>query len=143
LTKARISEIFEIRAVLEGYLLERAAPEFDADELSGLEEMARSMYTARGRDQWLERNAAFHRRLLAPADAPMAMAIIERLSHQVERYLRRQKGGVVRSEQATQEHVTVIEALQRGAVKQASKALTQHVLATRDAVVAALPDDPS
>jgi DNA-binding GntR family transcriptional regulator len=39
------------------------------------------------------------------------------------------------------EHVAVIDALQRGAVQEASAAFTQHVLATCEAVVAALPDD--
>jgi DNA-binding GntR family transcriptional regulator len=141
LTKARISEIFEIRAVLEGYLVERAAPKLDPDELAALMSMAESMHRTRGRDVWLERNAKFHQRLLAPADAPMTIAIIERLSHQVERYLRRY-GGVVRTDEATKEHVEVIDALQRGAVKQAAKALTNHILHTRDAVVAALPEDP-
>jgi DNA-binding GntR family transcriptional regulator len=142
LTKARISEIFEIRSVLEGHLVKRAAPELGADELAELREMAESMNKARSRDAWLERNAEFHRRLLTPADAPFAMAIIERLSHQVERYLRRNRGGVIRSDEATKEHVDVIDKLQKGAVEQAADALTDHVLSTRDVVIDALPDDP-
>lgn len=141
LTKARISEIFEIRALLESYLVERAAPRLDPDELTALKDMAEGMGRTRARETWLQRNTEFHRRLLAPADAPAAMAIVERLSHQVERYLHRHRGGIVRAEQATKEHVEVVAALQRGAIKQAAKALRQHVLGTRDAVIAALPDD--
>ena len=141
LTRARISEIFEIRALLEGYLVKRAAPELSAKELAELREMAESMNKARSRQAWLDRNAEFHHRLLARADAPIAIAIIERLSHQVERYMRRQKGGVVRSDEATKEHVAVIDKLQKGNVDDAAKALTDHVLATRDVLLDALPDD--
>jgi DNA-binding GntR family transcriptional regulator len=141
LTRTRIAEIFEVRALLEGYLVKRAAPDLSPKELAELREMAESMHKARNREAWLDRNAEFHHRLLAHAHAPVAMAIIERLSHQVERYMRRQKGGVVRSDEATKEHVAVIDKLQKGDVEAAANAMTDHVLATRDVVIAALPDD--
>ena len=141
LTRTSIGEIFEVRALLEGYLVKRAAPGLSPKELAELREMAESMHKARSREAWLDRNAEFHHRLLAHADAPVAMAIIERLSHQVERYMRRQKGGVVRSDEATKEHIAVIDKLQKGDVEAAASAMTDHVLATRDVVIAALPDD--
>jgi DNA-binding GntR family transcriptional regulator len=140
LDRALISDIFEIRALLEGYLLERAAPELGTEELAELRGMCEAMDRIRKRDVWLERNSEFHHRLLAPANVPTAMAIVERLSHQVERYTRR-TGGVLRTEQAGREHREIIEALDRKAVKQAVAALSQHILSTRDAVLAALPDD--
>lgn len=139
LDRARISEIFEIRALIEGFLLERAAPKLTPDDLRELRAMCDATSRARGRDAWLERNAEFHHRLLAPADAPIAMAIVERLSHQVERYLRR-RGGVMRAEEAGREHSKVLDALEAKRIRQAVKALTTHILGTRDAVLAALPD---
>jgi DNA-binding GntR family transcriptional regulator len=140
LDRARISEIFEIRALLEGYLLERAAPHLGPDELAALNKVLKELDRARGREPWLARNREFHRELLSPADAPTAMDIVERLSAKVERYLRR-RGGVQRSEAAGREHREIVEALEKGSAKQAGKALSRHILSTRDAVIAALPDD--
>lgn len=140
LDRARISEIFEIRALLEGYLLERAAPKLGSDEFAELRAMCDAMDRARGRDAWLEQNSEFHHKLLAPANAPTAIVIVDRLSHQVERYSRR-RGGVLRPETAGREHRDVLDALEHGSVKRAVKALTKHILTTRDAVIAALPDD--
>jgi DNA-binding GntR family transcriptional regulator len=140
LDRDRISEIFEIRALLEGYLLERAAPKLGPDELAALTDTLDSMDRARGHEAWLARNHEFHHQLLAGSDAPTTMDIIERLSGQVERYLRRM-GGIVRTDEAGREHRAIVDALERGAVKQASKALSKHVLSTRDAVVAALPEN--
>ncbi len=140
LDRALISDTFEIRSLLEGYLLERAAPNIGVDELAELREMCDAMDRVRSRDIWLERNADFHHHLLTPANVPTAMAIVERLTHQVERYARR-TGGVLRTEQAGGEHREIIEALERNAVKQAVAALKRHILSTRDAVISALPQD--
>jgi DNA-binding GntR family transcriptional regulator len=140
LDRALISDTFEIRALVEGYLLERAAPTLGQDELAELNDMCDVMDRVRSRDIWLERNAEFHHRLLAPANVPTAMVIVERLTHQVERYTRR-TGGVLRTEQAGREHREIIEALERGSMKQAVTALKRHILSTRDAVISALPDD--
>lgn len=137
LNRARISEIFEIRAVIEAYLVERSAPNVD---VGALHDTLASMDRARGREAWLERNHAFHRLLMDPADSPTAVGIVDRLTAQVERYLRR-VGGVVRNEDAAREHREIVDALERKAFKQASKAVSDHVLHTRDAVIAALPDD--
>ena len=140
LDRARISEIFEIRALLEAYLLERAAPQLGPEELAALGATLDAMDRARGREVWLERNHEFHRQLLALADAPIALAIVDRLSAQVERYLRR-KGGIQRPKEAGREHREIVDSLERNGVKQAARALSQHILSTRDAVIAALPDD--
>lgn len=140
LDRALISDTFEIRALLEGYLLERAAANLGQEELAELREMCDAMDRVRSRDVWLERNAEFHHRLLTPANVPTAIAIVERLNHRVERYTRR-TGGVLRTEQAGREHREIIEALERNALKQAVASLRRHILSTRDAVILALPDD--
>lgn len=139
LNRERIAEIFEVRGLLEGYLLERSAPQIGADRLATLRGLCDAMDKARGRNSWLARNHDFHHALLEPADAPLTMAIVERLSHQVERYLRR-TGGVHRPKEAGREHRAVLDALERGAVKEAARVLTEHVLSTRDSVLAALPE---
>jgi DNA-binding GntR family transcriptional regulator len=96
------------------------------------------MDKARGRDSWLAKNHEFHHRLLAPAEGVFTVAIVERLSQQVERYLRR-SGGVHRPEEAGREHRAILAALEKHAVKEAVKVLQQHILSTRDSVLAALP----
>lgn len=140
LNRDRISEIFEVRALLEGYLLERSALHLDEGRLAELRAVCDAMDKARGRDAWLARNHDFHHSLLAPADGPLTVALVERLSHQVERYLRR-TGGVHRPKEAGREHRAILDALERRKVKEAVKVLSQHILSTRDSVIAALPHD--
>lgn len=139
LDRARIAEIFEIRALLEAYMLGRGAPKLSPDDLAALHDIADSMDRTRGRDAWLKRNHEFHHQLLASADAPTSMALVERLSAQVERYLRRM-GGILRTEAVGREHRAILDALDRKSDKQAAKALSKHILSTRDAVLAALSD---
>lgn len=139
LDRARIAEIFEIRALLESYMLERAAPKLSSDDVAAMRDILEAMDRTRGRDAWLKRNHEFHNLLLGPADAPTTMALVERLSAQVERYLRR-TGGILRTEEVGREHRAILDALERNADKQAAKALSKHILSTRDAVLAALAD---
>lgn len=134
----RIDEVYEIRALLEAYMLGRAASRLDKDQLAELRRLCDEMDDLDDHHEWLERNHEFHRALLAPAGAPTALALVEQLSMQVERYLRR-SGGVHRPKEAGREHRRIVDALRKGEVEKAEEVLRRHILHTRDRVVEALP----
>jgi DNA-binding GntR family transcriptional regulator len=140
----RIDEVYEIRALLEGFMLERGASKLDDKQLAALRRMCNEMDKIADHDEWLERNHEFHRALLSPAHAPTALALVEQLAMQVERYLRR-SGGVHRPLEAGREHRRIVDALRRGDVEKAKDVLRRHILHTRDRVLEALPasDDPA
>ena len=137
--RERIAEVYEIRALLEGYMLERSAAILGKDELAELRRLCDEMDGIEDHNDWLERNHEFHRLLLAPSGATTAMTLVEQLSMQVERYLRR-SGGVHRPKEAGREHRKIVDALRKGDVAKAQEVLRGHILHTRDRVLEALPE---
>ena len=136
----RILEIFDIRAMLEGYMLQRAAPNLDGAALDRLAKLCDEMDAARGHDAWLAKNREFHQTLWTAAQAPTALQLVEQLTTQVERYLRRTERGVDRQREAGKEHREIVEALRAGKVPTARKALERHVAGTRERIRARLTD---
>ena len=138
-TPARISEIFEVRASLEAYMLDRSVEHITEDELAELLELCDEMDRIDDHSTWLERNHEWHHRLLAPSGATTAMVLVDQLSMQVERYLRR-TGGLHRPKEAGREHRQIVQALRKGNVERAHKVLRGHILTTRDRVLASLEE---
>lgn len=138
LNRERAAEIFQIRALLESFMLERAAERLTADDLAALNGLCDVMEKVGDHAQWLELNHRFHHDLLSPGGSPVAMALVERLSGQVERYLRR-SGGVRRAEEAGREHRQILRALKRHDVERAKEVLSRHIMSTWQRVSDSLP----
>jgi DNA-binding GntR family transcriptional regulator len=138
LNRDRAAEIFDIRALLESFMLERAAEHLTSEDLKALNDLCDVMEHTSDHEEWLVLNHRFHQQLLAPGGSPVAMAIVERLSGQVERYLRR-SGGVQRVEEAGREHRQILRALKRGDVERAKEMLSRHIYTTRSRVSESLP----
>lgn len=143
LDRDRAAETFAIRAQLECFMLERAAAHLTRDDLAALMGLCDVMdQNAGDHARWLELNHRFHRELLAPGDSPVAMAIVDRLAGQVERYLRR-SGGMQREQEAVREHRQIVRALKRGDVERAKMILSRHILTTWERVSDSLPAPPA
>lgn len=132
--RKRIEEIFEIRTVLEGYMLEKAAARIDAELLAQLTELCDQMDKTRDHSRWLEKNIDFHRLLIERAGSRTALALVEQFARQVQRYVRRD-GRLERSQEAGAEHRRILEALARGDVAQARRVLQEHIAGTLDRLV--------
>jgi DNA-binding GntR family transcriptional regulator len=133
----RIGEIFEIRALLEAYMLERAAPALGPQALKRLHKLCDELDRTKAHDTWVKRNHAFHRALLEPSGAVASLTIVDQLMRQVERYVRR-TGGVHRPEEAGVEHRQILAALEQDDVDGATAILREHILTTKDQVLEAL-----
>jgi DNA-binding GntR family transcriptional regulator len=138
LNRELAAEIFAIRALLESFMLERAAKHLTSEDLKALNDLCDVMEKTSDHAEWLAMNHRFHERLLTPGGSPVAMAIVERLSGQVERYLRR-SGGVERAEEAGREHRQILRAIKRGDVDRANEMLSRHIFATWSRVSESLP----
>jgi DNA-binding GntR family transcriptional regulator len=128
-TPERIAEIFEARALLEGHMLERAAPHLTDEHLDRLRGLVDRLDEVADHDEWLEANAAFHEALWDLSGSVTIRAMVVQLMGQVERYLRR-GGGFDRAGEANAEHREIVEALAAGKPKQAVKVLREHIART-------------
>ncbi len=141
LDRDRAAEVFQIRALLEAFMLGRSANRLTRDDLGELDGLCDVMDKTADHLEWLELNHRFHHQLLAPGRSTVAMAMVERLSDQVERYLRR-SGGTQRAEEAGREHRQIVRALKRNNVERAQKILSQHILGGWKRVSSSVPSAP-
>ena len=87
LRREELTELYEMRVLLEGYLLERAIANLSDEALAKLELTARRLESSEELAERLEARKAFYRELYALADRPRAAALVEQLRDSVGRYL--------------------------------------------------------
>ena len=134
----RVVEIYDIRALLEGYAAERAVPHVDAALLDVLRRLELKMRAVDDHARWLELNAELHRRLYAPSGAETTIELIDQLRARAERYVRlwSRGGGVHRPVEAGREHEEILRLAGNGDAAGVRDAIVQHVRHTRDRIAA-------
>jgi DNA-binding GntR family transcriptional regulator len=135
----RLIEVYELRALLEGFLVERAVPGIDEERLRELRTIEHEMREEDDHVRWLELNARFHRLLYEPSGRVTTLELIDQLRARAERYVRlwSRGSGIHRPVEAGSEHARILELVARGDGPGARQAIEQHVAHTRDRVVAA------
>jgi DNA-binding GntR family transcriptional regulator len=131
----RIVEIYDLRALLEGYVIERAVPHIDPALLKKLRALEKEMRAVSDHPHWLELNARFHQMLYEPAGAEVTLELIEQLRARAERYVRLWSKGVHRPKEAGREHVRILGLVEQGDAAGARRAIAEHVHHTRDRVI--------
>lgn len=130
----RINEIFEIRMVLEDYLLKKAASRVDEARLEQLRGICDEMDDIDDRREWLAKNREFHRKLHEPSGAKTALTLLEQMMLRTERYLQR-AGGIDRSAMVAVEHREILKAFECDSVSVAQEKLKLHIEGTQKSVV--------
>ncbi len=129
---SEIIELIEIRAVLEGYLVEKAGPKLESADLGKLRQLCDEMDLITAYDhEWVLKNWEFHRCLYEPSEASAAIAIVEQLHLKVERYVRR-AGRIERLRQAAEEHRRILGDVERKDFARAREHLQSHIFQTGD-----------
>jgi len=138
LSVARVLELFDLRRMIEGYLVERATPEVDETTLGSLRLLTERMPQASTHDEWMMLNGEFHTRLYAPSGATTALAMAESLRGRAERYLRLWSSGrgFDRAAPATREHGRILDCVAAGDAAGARAEVEAHVAKTREAAEA-------
>ncbi|MFI7616593.1 GntR family transcriptional regulator [Nonomuraea terrae] len=137
LTLERVLEIFDLRAMVEGYLVEKATPHIDDQLIARLEELVERMHEPLDHGRWLALNAEFHQTLYEPSDAVTALELAGQMRGRAERYLRLWSAGrgVDRNAEATREHERILDYVRNRDAAAARREVEQHILHTRDEVV--------
>lgn len=134
----RLVEIYDLRALLEGYTIELAVPRIESATLKQARALEREMREPTEHQHWLELNARFHRLLYEPSGATMTLELIDQLRGKAERYARlwSSGSGIHRPTETGREHRGILALVAKGDAAGARQAIEQHIHHTRDEVVA-------
>lgn len=145
----RVIEIYDVRALLEGFTIERAVPHLSRGDLRAARVLDEQMRGDVDHARWLELNARFHRLLYAPSGAETTIELIDQLRARGERYVRlwSHGSGIHRPVEAGEEHAHIVDLCEAGDAAGARTAIERHIHHTRDrlmvrgtAVAGASPD---
>ena len=144
LSLKQISELFELRAEIEGDLILRAVPHMTAEDHARADEILDAYEVALHRGQvpvWGALNWQFHSTLYAPADRAFTMSIVSKLHQHSDRYLRMQLALTHGETRARHEHRAIAAAARKGDAGKASRLLRDHILGAGRALVAFLEQE--
>jgi DNA-binding GntR family transcriptional regulator len=132
LSAEQVTELFELRALLETELLRLAIPNLTDAELDQtavfLQQMNEAYQHAATSGTWSELNSRFHLSLYRAANRPLTLEMVQNLNSNSDRYIRVHlmlAGGVAK---AGPEHVQLLELCRQRQVEQACALLKQHIL---------------
>ncbi|WP_293268208.1 GntR family transcriptional regulator [Neptunomonas sp.] len=138
LSPSKIHDLFELRALVECHVLEKAIPNMTEQDFTTSREILHAFEEAvksgtRVQD-WSELNYAFHVALYRPANMPMALDIIEVLNFKSDRYIRMQLLFTTGIDKADQEHSDILGLCIKQDIKSASALLRKHILEAGQAI---------
>lgn len=130
----RIRESFELRAVIEPWLLSEAIPRLGEEDFATAEAVIQEM---RGLeiDRWSEANWRFHAALYGPSGKETAMGVVRSIHDTVDRYLRVHLKLTSGQDKAHKEHTEILELCRARHVHRASVMLARHIQDVADKLV--------
>ena len=128
LSLSEIEEIYEMRAVIEPYLLRHAVSNITAEQISHLERIVERSRKTRVTQDWAGLNVEFHRKLFEAAGKPLALQVLDNLLVRADRYLKMQnfRSSTTREESDAQ-HGQILKCVRDRDVEGAVAALTLHI----------------
>ncbi len=135
-----MTEIFEMRAVLEGLAIRLALPRMDAATILELERMLDRIDDRSGvQDDWTTAHRAFHETLCARSARPRLIRQIAALHSLVEPHMRLWALQMDRPLSARADHQDLIDALRSGDGDRCEATMREHVMATVPDLMKSVP----
>jgi len=138
LSVEQVTELFELRALIEADLLTKAIPKLEDEDLLKAEKVLDELESAFKHDDavgtWSELNTRFHTCLYSPAGRPHTLEVVHGLNTNCDRYIRLQlllAGGIP---QAEQDHRELLSLCKNGDIDKAVKLLRAHILHAAEAI---------
>ncbi|WP_395109692.1 GntR family transcriptional regulator [Actinomadura sp. SCN-SB] len=135
----RLVQVFSLRALIEGWLIEQAVPNIDPATIAQAREINERLRKESDHPAWLGLNAEFHELLMRPSGAVEGLELLAPLRMRSERYTRLwSKGnGVHRPVETCAEHDQILDLIEAGDAEGARAAAEEHVRHTCRAVLEA------
>jgi DNA-binding GntR family transcriptional regulator len=138
LSEAELRELFHLRRLLEGDVLQQAVPLHTSASINRVETIQAALDKAHAVADWMAGDREFHEALYAPAQRTESMAMVRRLRFRVDRfYFARMKPGT-RAQGWHDEHHALVRAIKRRDARAALRVLHMHLEDTERSAVAAL-----
>jgi DNA-binding GntR family transcriptional regulator len=138
LSEAELRELFHLRRLLEGDVLQQAVPLHTSASINRVETIQAALDKTHAVADWIAGDREFHEALYAPAQRTESMAIVRRLRFRVDRfYFARMKPGT-RAQGWHDEHHALVRALKRHDAKAALRVLQAHLEETERSALATL-----
>ena len=135
-----MTEIFEMRAVLEGLAMRLALPRMDVATILELERMLDRIDDRSGvQDDWTTAHRAFHETLCARSGRPRLIRQIAGLHSLVEPHMRLWALQTDRPLSARADHQDLIDALRSGDAERCETTMREHVMATVPDLMKSVP----
>ncbi|MFT5704945.1 MAG: DNA-binding GntR family transcriptional regulator [Shewanella sp.] len=138
LSVEQVTELFELRAMIETDLLAKAIPNLSNEDFLQAEKVLDELESAFKHEDavatWSELNTRFHTCLYQPANRPHTLEVVHGLNTNCDRYIRLQlllTGGIPRAEQ---DHRDLLNFCKNKETDKAVKLLREHILHAAGAI---------
>jgi DNA-binding GntR family transcriptional regulator len=128
ISAAEVSEMFELRLLVEPHLLALAVPAMEEAVLAAAERLIRRMEKAEI-DDWGVLNWQLHRALYEPAGRPATLQVLARVHRNIDRYLRLHMTVIADRAGARSDHAGLVRLCRQKDVESAVALLRSHILA--------------
>ncbi len=126
-----ITELFELRALLEPVLLRKSIPKLTAEDFEKLDAILAEysvVLHASQEGRWGELNTSLHQLLLSRAEQPKTSAIVASLLQHTDRYTRMQLSlSEAARDVAESEHAELVALCKKGDTRAATSLLKRHI----------------
>jgi DNA-binding GntR family transcriptional regulator len=138
LSADEITEIYEMRILLEGDIIERAVSRMTPEHWRQIDAAHAEATRTAGGPEWVEGDWKFHRALYEPAARPRQLTMIEQLRSTVARYSRAYDALPTRTSEWLADHDAILEACRARAAVAAKQRVVLHLRRALELVVARL-----
>ncbi len=135
LSADEVREVYEMRVLLEGDLIERAVPRMTADDWRRIDAAHAEATRTAGTPEWADGDWTFHRALYEPAGRMRQLDLVEQLRSTVARYSARYGALPEHTAQWLADHDTIVEACRARAAVAARKRLESHLARAAEVVI--------
>ena len=140
LSADEVREIYEMRILLEGDLIEHAVPRMTADDWRRIDAAKLDAERSADGPEWVEGDWKFHRALYEPAGRPRQLAMIEQLRGTVARYSIARTTLPSRTPDWLADHDAIVEAARARSAVAAKRRLADHLRRAMGLVLAQIEE---
>lgn len=123
-----IEEIYELRSMLEPYLLRHSIMNITPDQIAHLRDIVERSRGTTEISDWAGMNVDFHRSLFEVARKPLALQTLDNLLTRADRYLKMQSfNSTTTKEESDEQHARILDLVEARDIDGALDALREHI----------------